>query len=202
MPQSALKILKIDSSARKSGSVTRELAEDLVARLIRANPESKVLSRDVASGLPVIDETWIAANFTAPDERSEAQKQALGLSDDLILEVKSADVLVFGVPVYNFGIPASLKAWIDLVARAGVTFRYTENGPVGLLEGKKAYVVLASGGTKVGSDIDFASGYIKHVLGFIGIQDVTIVSADQLMLDQERQTKAHDEIQKVVPLAA
>lgn len=202
MSSTAQKILKIDASARKTGSVTRELTDTLVSGLTSDVSGSHVVTRDVASGLPVIDETWIGANFTDETERSDEQKQALQLSDELIAELKAADTLVLGVPVYNFGIPASLKAWIDLVARARVTFKYTENGPVGLLEGKKAYVLLASGGTKIGSDIDFASGYLKHVLGFIGIHDVTFVSADQLMVDDKRQGEALSAIRKIVPLAA
>ncbi|EFO31078.1 fmn-dependent NADH-azoreductase 1 [Roseibium sp. TrichSKD4] len=202
MSNTSQTILKIDASARKTGSVTRELTDTLISRLIADVSDSHVVTRDVASGLPVIDETWIGANFTDAAERSDEQKNALKLSDELIEELRSADVLVIGVRVYNFGIPASLKAWIDLVARARVTFKYTENGPVGLLEGKKAYVVLASGGTKIGSDTDFASGYLKHVLGFIGIHDVTIVFADQLMMDGNRQVEALNEISKITPLAA
>ena len=89
------------------------------------------------------------------------------------------------MPIYNFGVPAALKAWVDQVARAGVTFKYTENGPQGLLEGKRAILVVASGGTAAGSDIDFASGYMQHVMGFIGITDVTVITADQMMMDTE-----------------
>ncbi|MBS8260395.1 NAD(P)H-dependent oxidoreductase [Roseibium polysiphoniae] len=174
-------ILKIDASARKEGSMTRELADELVARLVEARPEDKVITRDVAAGLPFLDEAWIGANFTDAAERSDEQKQKLALSDTLIEELRSADVLVIGVPIYNFGVPATLKAWIDHIARARETFRYSEAGPVGLLEGKKAYVIVASGGTKAGSEIDFATGYIKHVLGFVGITDVTLIAADQLM---------------------
>ncbi|MEO9902179.1 MAG: NAD(P)H-dependent oxidoreductase [Roseobacter sp.] len=174
-------ILKIDASARKEGSMTRELADELVARLVEARPEDKVITRDVAAGLPFLDEAWIGANFTDAAERSDEQKQTLSLSDTLIEELRSADVLVIGAPIYNFGVPATLKTWIDHIARARETFRYSEAGPVGLLEGKKAYVIVASGGTKAGSEIDFATGYIKHVLGFVGITDVTMIAADQLM---------------------
>lgn len=114
----------------------------------------------------------------------------LALSDTLVGELKSADTIVIGTPVYNFAVPAALKAWIDLVARARETFQYTEDGPVGLLQGKKAYVIIASGGTKVGSEIDFAGNYLKHVLGFIGITDVTIVAADQLMMEPKNREVA------------
>lgn len=182
-------ILKIDASARKEGSVTRQLTDLLVAGLLENAPAARVLTRDVAGGLPVIDEVWIGANFTDAAERSAEQRLKLSLSDTFVNELKSADTIVFGVPIYNFGIPAALKAWIDLVARARETFRYTENGPEGLLLNKKAYIVLASGGTKAGSQIDFASGYMRHVLGFLGIEDVTLIAADQLTHDGEQKRK-------------
>ena len=131
--------------------------------------------------MPILTEAWVGANFTPDDDRSAEQRETLALSDRLIAEIEAADTLVLGVPVYNFGVPAAFKAWIDLVARARKTFKYTENGPVGLLEGKKAYVVIASGGTPSGSEIDFATPYVRHVLGFLGIHDVSFVAADQLM---------------------
>ena len=175
------KVLRIDASARRDGSVSR----DLVSRIIDRLDADHVTARDLADGLPLITEAWVSANFTPADQRSAAQQDALALSDTLIAEVQAADTVVIGLPIYNFGVPAALKAWIDLVARAGVTFRYTENGPVGLLEGKRAIVAVASGGTEAGSDIDFATGFLRHVLGFIGITDVTFVAADRLMLDAE-----------------
>ncbi|MBD1547486.1 FMN-dependent NADH-azoreductase [Roseibium aggregatum] len=177
-------ILKIDTSGRKDGSVTRELSDVLVTKLLEGAPDARVLTRDVSTGLPVIDEAWIGANFTDPAERNAEQRLKLALSDTLVNELKSADTIVIGVPVYNFSLPASLKIWIDLVARARETFRYTENGPVGLLENKKVYLVVASGGVKVGSDYDFATGYLRHVLGFLGIDDVTVIAADQLMSNE------------------
>lgn len=177
-------ILLVQSSARKSGSTTRSLAEELTARLTGGDA-SRVRVRDLSETLPFVDEGWIAANFTDPAERTEAQRAALSRSDSLVAELKEADILVIGAPIYNFGVPAALKAWIDMIARARETFRYTENGPVGLLEGKKAFVVLASGGTQVGSEIDFASGYLRHVLGFIGIHDVEIIEAGQQMIHGE-----------------
>ncbi len=173
-------VLHIDASARLNGSTTRDLTARIVSRL-----GGKVIRRDLAHAIPQIDETWVNANFTPADQRSKAQSAALELSDTLISEIKAADVLVIGVPVYNFGIPTALKAWIDQIARAGVTFSYTEDGPKGLLEGKRAIIALASGGTPVGSEIDFASGYMRHIMGFIGITDVEIVAADRLMVDAD-----------------
>ena len=177
-------ILRIDASARRTGSITRDLNDRVIDRLSSEGPVA-VTTRDLAEPLPLLTEDWIGANFTDPAERSDAQKQTLALSDELVAELKAADVLVIGLPIYNFGVPGALKAWIDLVARARETFRYSEYGPVGLLDGKRAIVTVASGGTETGSSIDFATGYVKHVLSFIGITDVTFVSADQLMIDAE-----------------
>lgn len=171
-------VLHIDASARLAGSTTRDLSAKIANKMA-----THIIRRDLKDGIPQIDETWVNANFTPVDHRSEAQAAALELSDTLIEEMKAADVIVIGVPVYNFGVPASLKAWVDQIARAGVTFKYTENGPQGLLEGKRAIIALASGGTEIGSDVDFASGYLRHIMGFVGISDVQIVAADQLMMD-------------------
>lgn len=192
-------ILQINASARKSGSVTRELSDVLVTRLLENAPDTKVISRDVSQGLPFLDEDWIGANFSDPNERHAEQRLKLALSDTLVGELKAADTIVIGAPIYNFSVPAALKAWIDLVARAKETFLYTDNGPVGLLNGKKAYVLVASGGTKLGSEIDFAGSYLKHVLGFIGISDVTFVAADQLMIDPAKREAA---LAKALHLAA
>ena len=174
-------ILHIDASARRTGSVTRDLSARIVARMSPAT----ITRRDLTTALPLIDAAWIDANTTPADQRRPDQVERLTLSDRLVAEVKDADVLVIGMPIYNFGMPTGLKAWIDLVARAGVTFRYTPDGPQGLLKGKRAIIAVASGGTRVGSDIDFATGHLRHVLGFIGIEDVEIVAADQMAVDPD-----------------
>ena len=174
-------LLRIDASARRSGSVSRQLTDQIVEKL---GPDH-VIARDLANPLPHVNEAWISANFTPDTDRNDEQRKALELSDILINEIQQADTIVIGAPVYNFGVPAGLKAWIDLIARAGVTFRYTESGPVGLLTGKRAIVVMASGGTEAGSSFDFVTGYLKHVLGFIGITDVDFVTADRLAADAE-----------------
>lgn len=178
-------VLHIDSSARLTGSVSRDLTAQTVERL----GAKEVIRRDLATPLPLLDEAWLGANFTPADERSDEQKALLAQSDALIAELQAADTLVIGAPIYNFSVPSTLKAWIDLVARAGITFRYTETGPEGLLTGKRAIVVITSGGTEAGSDIDYASRYLKHVLGFIGISDVEIVAADKQMIDAEASLK-------------
>jgi FMN-dependent NADH-azoreductase len=118
--------------------------------------------------------------------RSDTQVAELAVSDALVAELEAADVIVIGAPIYNFSIPAVLKAWIDMVARAGVTFRYGEDGPEGLLNNKKAYVVMASGGVPIGSAMDFASPYLRHLLGFIGIHDVEFISAAEVKEDSHR----------------
>ncbi|NBN63341.1 FMN-dependent NADH-azoreductase [Pannonibacter tanglangensis] len=196
-------ILKIDASARKAGSMTREMTDTLVARLLASDADARVLTRDVSAGLPVVDEAWIAANFTDPAERTPEQKLKLALSDTLVAELKSADVVVIAAPLYNFGIPSSLKAWVDMIARARETFRYTEAGPEGLLKGKKAYLVVATGGTPVNSPVDFATPYLKHVLAFVGITDVQVVAADLYSTDVEaKRAAARAAVEQAVSSAA
>lgn len=175
-------ILRIDTSLRRDGSTSRMLADRLVARF---GADAHVVTRDLADGLPPIDAAWVDANTTPAERRSPAQIAALALSDALIAEVAAADTLIIAMPIYNFGVPAALKTWIDQIARARKTFRYTEAGPRGLLEGKRAIVAVASGGTRVGSEIDFATGWLRHVLGFVGISDVTFVTADGLARDRD-----------------
>lgn len=179
-------ILRVDASMRHDGSVSRRLGDKLIAALRRRSGPGTLVSRDLADGeVGFIGEAWIGANFTPADRRDGAQKAELALSDALVAELQAADTLVLTLPIYNFGVPAALKAWIDQVARAGLTFRYTADGPVGLLAGKTAYVVVASGGTEVDGPIDFATGYLRHVLSFIGIRDVTVIAADALMKDAD-----------------
>lgn len=179
-----LNILRIDSSARKVGSISRELADIYIDRLAETQPV-RVETRDVSDPLPAVTSDWIAANFTPATERTRDQRAVLATSDRVVDELTRNDLIVISTPIYNFNIPATLKLWIDQVARAGLTFRYTDTGPVGLLDRKRAVILVASGGTAVGSDIDFATPYLKHVLGFIGIHDVEIVAADQLMASGE-----------------
>lgn len=180
----ARRILRVDASARTAGSFGRALADDFIEAL-EADHGFEVARRDLAEGLPPLDAAWLAANTTAEPDRSPEQRAMLALSDRLIAELRHADRLVVVSPIYNFSIPASLKAWIDLICRARITFRYGESGPVGLLTGKSAVVILTSGGTVVGGPVDFASAYLRHVLGFIGITDVALVAADRLMSGSE-----------------
>lgn len=172
-------ILRIDSSARRNASVTRRLSNQMI-KVLSQNTPTSITVRDVSEGVPFVNADWVNANFTDADARTDAQKETLAESDTLIGELKAADTVVIGMPIYNFGIPATLKAWIDMIARARVTFKYTENGPVGLLKGKRAFVLMASGGVPLASDVDFASPYIRQALRFVGIEDVTIIAADRL----------------------
>ncbi|MFK8033336.1 MAG: FMN-dependent NADH-azoreductase [Hyphomicrobiales bacterium] len=187
-------ILKINASARHEGSSSRKLVEQLTDGLKELN-SAHVIERDISVGIPIIDENWISAGQTQKADRTSTDIAALATSEKLISELRLADTLVIGVPIYNFGVPASLKAWIDQVCRAGETFSYSEDGPIGLLEGKTAYVVVTSGGVESGSAIDFATNYMKHVLGFIGISDVHVVKADQLQLTGDiKMAEASDRI--------
>ena len=173
----ALKILEINAAARYEGSISRDLVADLINALEDRFGSADIKRRDLAKGLPFIDEEWVTANTTPEEERSDHHRKTLGYSDELVAELQDADVLVIGAPIYNFSVPAVLKAWIDMVARARLTFRYTETGPEGLLTGKKAYVIVPSGGVPVGSEVDFATPYLRHALAFIGITDVEFVGA-------------------------
>ena len=189
-----LKVLRLDSSSRQAGqSVTRTMAEYFLQQLRDHGLDTDIRERDLnQQPLPFPDAAWVNANFTPNGQRDAQQQQVLRLSDQLTQELIEADYIMIGAPVYNFSVPAALKAWVDLVARVGVTFRYTENGPVGLLTNKKAFVFMASGGTTFGSDIDFASGYLRHILGFIGITDVELITAEKIVSrtdDQFRMTQ-------------
>ncbi|MGH1539758.1 MAG: FMN-dependent NADH-azoreductase [Arenicella sp.] len=191
-------LLRIDASMRHTDSVSRSLADQFI-QSAQSQTNIQVIHRDLTEGLPFIDEQWITANFTDKEQRTLQQEQRLALSDTLIKELEAVDTVLIALPIYNFGVPAALKAWIDLVARAQKTFRYTQNGPVGLLKDKKAIIIITSGGTAVGSDIDFATDYLRHVLGFLGIHDVRIIAADQLMQNAERASSiAHQNIETTV----
>ena len=180
MQHDKTRVLEVSASARISASASRQLTRDLISALDDRYGNVDIEHRDLAAGVPLIDEAWVEANFTAEESRSAAQREALAFSDALVSELKAADVLVIGTPLYNFSIPAALKAWIDMIARARLTFRYTENGPEGLLDGKKAYIVVATGGVQVGSAVDFATPYLRHALAFVGITDVEVIAADRL----------------------
>ena len=176
------KILRIDSSARHDGSASRELATRLIERL---GPDADVKVRDLAAGVPLLSESTLAAMWTPEADRTPDQQAQLSIADAFIAELMDADAVVIGLPIYNFGPPAAMKAWADLVARAGTTFRYTETGPEGLVANKPVYVIVASGGVPIGSPMDLSSTWLTTFLGFIGLTDVTVIAADQLNVDPE-----------------
>jgi len=177
--QEHLNVLRIDSSGRFNGSITRALTDDVIAALESRHGSVRVTRRDLARGVSLVDDRWIDANATPEDERNHKPHDALTLSDELVAEIRAADALVIGMPIYNFGIPAALKAWVDMICRRRLTFRYTENGPIGRLGGRKVYVVVASGGVALGSDADSASPYLRYALAFIGLTDLEFISADR-----------------------
>lgn len=177
-------ILKINATARVADSASRPLVDRIVNRLSGA--DTRVIDRDLAGEpLPLLSADWLTANWTEAGARSDDQHAALALSDTLIAELKAADTLVIGAPIYNFSVPAALKAWIDLIARNGETFAYTADGPKGLLEGKRAVIVLASGGVPMDAPMDHATPLLRTVMGFVGIEDVTIIDASTLVANSD-----------------
>ena len=179
-----MKILQIKSSVFNGNGQSSRLAEEFVALLREQHPEVKLIQRDlVADPVPHLDGARAGAFFAKPEERTPEQRAVIAYSDALIEELRRADVLVLGLPMYNFGVPSQLKAWFDHLARAGETFTYTEKGPVGLLTGKKAYVFATRGGLY--GDDHSQSEFVRQFLGFIGITDVEFVYAEGLAISPE-----------------
>jgi FMN-dependent NADH-azoreductase len=175
-------LLKLDSSPMGQGSISRKLTAQFTETWLKSHPGGKVIERDLTMlNLPVVDASWVGAAHTPESSRAAAQSKALATSDSLINDLEQADEYVFGVPMHNFSIPSTLKLWIDLVVRVGKTFSYGATGPKGLLTGKKATLLLASGGEygkgSAMASFDFVTPYLKTLLGFIGITDVTIITA-------------------------
>lgn len=175
-------ILFLKTSPKDEGSISTELGEYLVNELTKGE-RSTITKRQLDEEIPFINQQIINGLYVDDSKKTFEQKEALKLSDAIVEDVNNHDTIIISTPIYNFSAPAVLKAWADLVARVNKTFSYTENGPVGLLKNKKAYVVVSSGGTKVGSEIDFFTPWMKHFLKFIGITDVEFIAADQLMSD-------------------
>jgi len=181
-----MNILQINASARRDGANSTLVAQRIVARLQAANPGARLSVRDLAvTPHPLLDEAALGALFTAAEQRSAEQAARVALDDALIAELQAHDTLVLGVPMYNFGVPVQLKSWIDAIARAGVTFRYTANGPEGLLKGKTVYVALARGGLYRDTANDSQVPYLKSVLGFLGLTDVHFIYAEGLAMGAE-----------------
>lgn len=172
-------ILHIDASANFETSNSRAISDYIVEKIIESGLSSDtVIRRDLAKQLlPQINAQDLIALHSSSESDRESLQEHFEVSENLITELKSSDTLVIGVPMYNFGVPVVLKQWIDYIARAGQTFKYTETGPVGLSGVKHAYVVVASGGTPLGSPMDHLSPYLKTILGFIGVEDIHIIDA-------------------------
>ncbi|MGL5857594.1 MAG: FMN-dependent NADH-azoreductase [Angustibacter sp.] len=173
------RLLHLDSSARSDTSSTRRLGRELVDGWLAAVPGSTAAYRDLhVEAVPYITETWLSAVYSDPQQHDPSMRFALSRSDTLIGELEQADVLVIGAPMYNFGVPASLKAWIDQVARADRTFSFGPNGPTGLLRGKRAVVVSSSGSAPqdlAAASLDHLEPYLQALLGFVGIQDFVVI---------------------------
>ncbi len=181
-----MNVLQINASARREGANSTRVANSIVARLKQQDPGMVLTQRDLAlTPHPVLDDAALNALFTPAEKRSAEQQARVALDDALIAEVLAAEVIVLGVPMYNFGVPAQLKNWIDAIARNGVTFRYTEKGPEGQLKGKKVYVGLARGGRYRGSESDSQVPYLKTLLGFLGITDLSFIYAEGLNMGPE-----------------
>ncbi|MES1163670.1 MAG: NAD(P)H-dependent oxidoreductase [Rhizobacter sp.] len=186
-----MKILQVNSSARLDGSFSTRLANSLVARLRAEHPDASLTLRDLArTPHPALDESALQALFTPAELRTPDHHARVAKDDALIAELQAADVVVLGVPMYNFGVPAGLKNWIDAISRAKVTFRYTEKGPEGLLTGKKVYVVLTRGGQYRNTPADSQVPYLKTLFAFLGMTDVTFIYAEGLAMGPQAEQAA------------
>ena len=198
-----MNILQVNSSARIEGSHSTKLANALVERIRADNPDASLTLRDLSrTPHPSLDEATLQALFTPVEQRTPEQHARVALDDALIAEIQAADVVVLGVPMYNFGVPAQLKNWIDAISRAQVTFRYTANGPEGLLKGKKVYVALTRGGRYRNTPADTQVPYLQTVFTFLGMTDVQFVYAEGLAMGAEAEqnalASAHSQIDDLV----
>lgn len=194
-------LLHIQSSIFGNNGQSSQLAAKFIDSWKLNNPEGDVIVRDlVANELPHLNGEIVGALMTPQDERSEDQQGVVNVSDQLIEEIQQADTLVVGVPMYNFGIPSQMKAYFDLLARAGVTFKYTDTGPVGLLEDKPVYVFATRGGLYKDSGADFQIPFVKQFFGFIGLKQVEVIYAEGLNMGDHAETslkQAHEEIARI-----
>ena len=192
-----MKIYQIDSSARKEGSSSRALAKKLLDKIKK--PDDEVIYRDLDDEMVFVSGLTESGMKIDKKDQTEHHKKMFELSDTLVKELKESDIIIISAPIYNYGPPATLKAWSDLAARVGETFRFKPNGRrEGLLKNKKAYLVITSGGTKLNSKEDFLTPWLKFILNFFGIENVQIVSADQMALDYEKSIRdAEEQIKKI-----
>ena len=183
-----MKIYQIDSSARKEGSTSRALAKKLLNKIKK--PEDEIIYRDLNDEMVFVSGLTESGMNIDEKDQNENHKKMFKLSDQLVKELKESDIIIISAPIYNYGPPATLKAWSDLAARIGETFRFKPNGRrEGLLKNKKAYLVITSGGTKLNSSEDFLTPWLKFILNFFGIEKIDIICADQMALDYDKSIK-------------
>ena len=180
---------------RRQKSVSRMLADEMVAALGARKSSINVINRDLAAGIGIVNAAWIEAERTSEENRTSDQRALLTQSDALVAELQAADDIVIATPIYNFSVPAALKAWIDLICRDKITFVYENDSPRGLLSNKRATVIVTSGGTLAGKDIDFTTSYIQHILGLIGVDDVTMIDVTGL---SKNRSKVIDDARKEI----
>jgi FMN-dependent NADH-azoreductase len=192
-----MKIYQIDSSARKDGSTSRALAKKLLDRIKK--PEDEIIYRDLNDEMVFVSGLTESGMKIDEKDQNEHHKKMFELSDKLVKELKESDIIIISTPIYNYGPPATLKAWSDLAARVGETFRFREDGRrEGLLSNKQVYLVITSGGTKINSKEDFLTPWLVYMLNFFGIKKVDIIAADQMALDYEKSIKdAEAQIEKI-----
>jgi FMN-dependent NADH-azoreductase len=198
-------LLQINASINQTNGQSRQLTDQFVAAFQKRHPETKIVVRDVAEedAVPHLNAERFGAFITKPNERSAAQQAVIAYSDTLINELKQADVIALGLPMYNFGVPSQLKAYFDHVARAGATFKYTDKGAVGLLSGKKVYVFAARGGLYAGTPLDTQSSYVRDFLRFLGMTDVEFIYAEGLAISlQNREAGLAKAVAEIARLAA
>jgi len=193
-----MKIYQIDSSARKEGSTSRALAKKLLEKIKK--PEDEVIYRDLDDEMVFVSGLTESGMKIEKKDQTEHHKKMFELSDTLVKELKESDIIIISAPIYNYGPPATLKAWSDLAARVGETFKFKANGRrEGLLKNKRAYLVITSGGTKLNSNEDFLTPWLKFILNFFGIVKIDIICADQMALDYEKSIRdAESQIKKII----
>lgn len=180
-------LLAVTASVQQESSISRELVNDLISQLTENGQFDTVVERDLSKNdAELLTASHVGAFYTPAEERSDDQVKVLTQSDLYLSELKNADALIIGTPMYNFSVPAVLKAWIDLICRVGESFRYTENGPEGLLGIEKAYLVVATGGAPIDSPMDFVVPYLKQIAKFIGVKEVEVIAADQTGAHREQ----------------
>ena len=192
-----MKIYQIDSSARKEGSTSRALANKVLKKIKK--PGDEVIYRDLNDEMVFVTGLTESGMNIEQKDQNEIHKKMFKLSDQLVKELKESDIIIISAPIYKYGPPATLKAWSDLAARVKSTFKYSQEGKqIGLLESKKVYLVITSGGTRVGSKDDYLTPWLKHVLNFFGIKNIQMISVDQMSIDYEGSIKkAEEQISKI-----